>query len=255
LLRDRADDTAQHLVTRLSRELSATADGRPRPGTLPPTETDDAPRVRVSDVMTSDVTMVAASASLRTAAAVLFSEGISGAPVVGDDGALVGVVSEHDLLARQAPPASGLGRRVAEQRRRHYAQSVAAACSLPAVVVAPDASVRDAAQMMLEHNIARLVVTEGGAIVGIVTRHDVLAALLRADDLVAATIDRMLRDRNEPGVTATVVDGVVALKGAVRMRSVATGLPRIVGGLDGVVSVETNLRWDTDDTRPVVRTH
>ncbi|MBW3604534.1 MAG: CBS domain-containing protein [Actinobacteria bacterium] len=255
MLRDGAEQTAQHLVTQLSRVLSATDGDQPSPAPPPATDQGSTPGMRVHEVMTSEVRMVTATASLRAAAATLFAAGISGMPVVGDDGALIGVITTADLLARQAPPAMGIGAQVADRRRRHDAVTAADACSSPAIVVTPDATVRDAARHMLDHDVARLVVIDRGAIVGIVSRHDVLAALLRADDLIAAAIDKVLRDRDETAVTAAVSDGVVTLTGAVGLRSVAAALPRIVSGLDGVVSVETNLRWDTDDVRPVAPTH
>ncbi len=255
LLRDRAEQTAQDLLALLSQELVSTVDHAPAHGDVhAASDGMEAGPMRVRDVMTADVRVVDVTASLRTAAAVLFFAGISGAPVVGDDGELVGVISEQDLLAKQAPPAHGIGRRVAEQQRRHYARTAADACSAPAVVITPDGSLRDAARMMLEHNVARLVVTEHGGVAGIVTRHDVLAGLLRADDLMEAAIDRMLRDRNAPDVTAGVTDGVVTLTGSVQLRSAAAALPRMISEVDGVLSVETNLQWRIDDCAPLART-
>lgn len=255
VLRDCAEQTAQHLVTQLSRVLSADDDDQPPSPTPPPAaDRGSTPRMRVRDVMTTDVRMITAAANLRAAAAVLFAAGISGMPVVGDDGALIGVITTADLLSRQAPPAMGFGAQVADRRRRQDALTAVDACSSPAIVVTPDATVRDAARRMLDHDVARLVVIDRGAVVGIVSRHDVLAALLRADDLIAAAIDKVLRDHDETAVAAAVSDGVVTLTGAVGLRSVAAALPRIVSGLDGVVSVATNLRWDTDDVRSVAPT-
>ncbi len=101
--------------------------------------------------------------------------------------------------------------------------------------------------MMLEHGVARLVVVSQGRITGIVSRHDALASLLRADDALAAAISRLLRHLDEGDVVATVVDGHVTLDGTVAARSRAATLPAQVHALDGVMSVKTSIRWSKDD--------
>jgi CBS domain-containing protein len=252
VLHDLAQDTAQWLVRSLAHELAKTV----APAPIAPSHTDPDDRgvrspMRVRDVMTTDVRVIDSSSGLRAAAAMLFTGHISGAPVVDDDGELIGVLSERDILATQAPRAHGFGRRAAGQRRRHDAHTAADACSSPALVIAPDTAVREAAATMLDRDISRLVVVAQGRIVGIITHHDVLAALLVADDQVTAAVERLLLDEGASDVAVSVSDGTVALTGAVRLRSTASALPRLVNALDGVAAVETKLRWRIDDlTRP-----
>lgn len=246
-LRDLAQETAQWLVRPLTHELAKAAARATAPATTGSSEVRIPSPMRVRDVMTKDVRVIDATAGLRTAAAMLFTGHISGAPVVDDDGELVGVLSERDILAKQAPRVHGFGRRAAEQRRRQDARTARDACSSPALVTAPDAPLRQAAAVMLEHDVSRLVVVGQGTIVGIITHHDVLAALLLADDQVTAAVEQLLLDHDAPDVAVSVADGMVALTGAVRLRSTASALPRLVNALDGVTTVETQLRWHVDD--------
>lgn len=247
VLRDLAQATAQWLVRSLAHEL-ANAGARTRTPAPVGAHHGHVPSpMRVRDVMTADVRVIEATAGLRAAAAMLFTGRISGAPVVSGDGELVGVLSERDILAKQAPRVHGFGRRAAEERRRQDARTAGDACSSPALVITPEAPLRQAAAVMLEHDVSRLVVVARGAIVGIITHHDVLAALLLADDQVTAAVEQLLLDQDAPDVAVSVSDGTVALTGAVRLRSTASALPRLVTALDGVASVETQLRWHVDD--------
>jgi CBS domain-containing protein len=116
--------------------------------------------------------------------------------------------------------------------------------------VAPDTTVRDAARTMLAHAVSRLVVVADGRIEGVVTRHAVLAALLRADRAVEAAVSGLLAERDEPDVAATVANGTVELSGQARRRSTAEVLPREISAIGGVVSVDTRLRWRDDDLVP-----
>lgn len=248
VMRDRAEETAQRLVRALARELGTTA---AQVHGAPPVPTGGdggipAP-VRVRDVMTTDVRAINGSAGLRAAAGLLFTGNFSGAPVVDDGGELIGVLSERDILANQAPRAHGFGRRAAEQRRRQDARTAADACSAPALVIGPDAALRDAAAMMLDHDVSRLIVIAQGGIVGIVTHHDVLSALLLADDQVTVVVEQLLASLEAENVDLVVSDGAVAVSGSVRLRSTAASLPRLITDLDGVSSVETTLRWEIDD--------
>lgn len=234
-----ARHTARRLVRRLGEELStavASDDDRPAVGV------GSAAQLRVRDVMTPDPVVLSAEGSLRDAARLLYSAGISGAPVVDDGGQLIGVLSERDLLTKEAPPAYGT-----RARRRHEAATVIEACSRPARTVHPDTRLRETARLMLIHGVSRLVVVADGAIRGIVTRHDVLRALFRADRVVEAAVSALLRDRDEPDVTAFVTNGDVQLSGVARRRSSAHLLPEEVSAIDGVMSVDTRLRWRDDD--------
>ena len=117
--------------------------------------------------------------------------GISGAPVLGAHGEVVGVLSEADLLVNQALWPGGTGRKAERAGARRDPVLVGDACSRPAVTTDVDASLGDAAQLMLDRDVARLVVLEGAAIAGIVTRHDVLKAWDRTDFAIDADVERL----------------------------------------------------------------
>src|SRR5688500_4740022 len=105
--------------------------------------------MRVRDVMTREVCIVAPGMSLHDVAHLLVERGISGAPVVDASGELIGVISEGDFLLKergQPRRASGmdrfLGRPDQTGLRRLTAQTAVQAMSAPAVTIAPDRTLR-----------------------------------------------------------------------------------------------------------------
>lgn len=245
-----AERTADRLLDGLARALAQTGAREQLPAVTPST-TPLAP-MRVADVMTPDPVLLDAEQPLRTAALLLFHSDISGAPVVDADGALIGVLSEADLIDKQARPRSGLGRGVSQARRRRSAVTVGQACSRPARVTAADATLRDAAREMLDHDIARLVVVHRSRIAGIVTRHDVLQALIRTDEAIRHAVDAVLHGQEEPDVTAAVEWGVVTLAGTATRLSRIRRLVAYTEAIDGVMQVDADhLHFREDDVTPV----
>jgi CBS domain-containing protein len=263
-MRHVAERTAEELVQRLADQLMAAAQGGvPEQGTaegpgeaagtmgpLPATGIDQVHRLTVRDVMTPDPLVLDEQLPVRTAALLLFHYGVAGAPVVSEIGELVGVLSEADLLEKEAFPATGLGRAAIRSDRRREAVTVGEACSRPARVTHPDAGLHAAARVMLDHKVARLVVVDAGRLVGIMSRHDLLRALIRSDAEIQAGVDAVLRALAEPSVTATVEWGVVRLEGSARYRSRVPYIVRSLSEVDGVVTVAGDLEWDDDDVAP-----
>jgi CBS domain-containing protein len=112
--------------------------------------------------------------------------GISGMPVV-QDGRVIGVVSETDVLykERTIPHRDGLVDSIAHYaedppRAKVEAQTAREAMTAPAVTVAPERSVADAAALMLDVGIDRLPVISGGLLAGILTRADIVRAFAYA---------------------------------------------------------------------------
>jgi CBS domain-containing protein len=140
--------------------------------------------------MSSTVISVPPSLRLKERAQLLTEHQISGVPVVDGD-AVVGVVSEADVLMKQVGrPISrrrplewifGEARDVEEVRRRH-ATIVREAMSSPAITISPDQPVAEAARTMVDRKVNRLPVVDGSRLVGIVTRADLVRAYVRPDD-------------------------------------------------------------------------
>ena len=209
--------------------------------------------MRVRQLMTENVVSVTPDASLRDAAAVLVEHGVSGVPVVeGDE--VVGVLSEGDIVMR----ASGGTERgglltwlfdLGIDNERITAQTVAEAMSSPAVTVAPNRPVHEAARLMVDEAVNRLPVVDDGKLVGILTRADIVRAFTRPDGELADEIrDEILRRTfwAEPGaVKVAVTDGRVTLVGEVETEADMEMLPLFVSRVPGVVSVSADLRART----------
>jgi len=122
---------------------------------------------------------------------------------------------------------------------------VGEAMTSPAVTIAPERSVADAATLMLDLSIDRLPVVQGGQLVGIVTRSNLVRAFTRRDDEIAEEIrsagvlQRLWVDPAQ--VDVTVEDGNVVLAGAVDTPELADSLVAFVERTPGVVSVESRL--------------
>jgi CBS-domain-containing membrane protein len=213
--------------------------------------------MKVLDVMTSDVTTVAPDTPLKDVAQVLTDLGVSGLPVV-EGGAVVGVVSEADILVKERgvqPPHHGLagllfsgGVAVGDKLR---AVTAGEAMTSPAITIAPGRAVSEAAGRMIDANVNRLpVVNEDGALVGIVTRADLVRAFVRADEEIAREIREDVVMRTlwiEPEqVSVVVAHGAVRLAGHVGSRSDAELAESLARRVPGVVSVESSLSWDVD---------
>jgi CBS domain-containing protein len=180
--------------------------------------------VKIAELMQRDVVTVTPETSLKAVAALLVERRISGVPVVLPDGRVCGVVSEADILHKeQQLELSGfLGRlldRAYGDGQRFAARSAADAMTAPAVTVAPGADVSEAARLMIEKRVNRLPVVESSALVGIVTRADLVRAFQRSDAAIAEEIAQEVLLRTlwiAPGsVDVLVEDGVVTLRGAV----------------------------------------
>lgn len=131
--------------------------------------------VRVSDIMTKEVRTLGRNDTLDLAQDLMAFERIRHLPVL-DEGLVVGVVSQRDLFRSGLAIALGYGERA--QQRLLKTLRVKEVMSEPPVTIAPDATVKEATRLMLEHKIGCLPVVERGALVGIVTETDLLRYLL-----------------------------------------------------------------------------
>lgn len=207
-------------------------------------------QLTVGDIMTVDPITFPADQSLRAAAEVLLRHGISGAPVVDSAGRVVGVLSERDLLDKAAEPPRGIGRDDRRARERHNGLLVGDVCTRPARTTAADTSVRQAAEEMASHDVDRLVVLDGGRHVGILTRTDVLKVLIRAQDELEEAVREVLGTVDADEVDMVVREGVVTLTGEIELRSNLRVISSRLAAIDGVIDVQADLSWRTDDVLP-----
>ena len=152
--------------------------------------------MRARDLMTTNLVTIPPDAPLEALARVLSERGISGAPVVDADGALLGMVTESDLIRRLAAkedaPKSwvlGLLASAAEQAARfarthgHRARDV---MTTDIASVTEDTSIEHVAHIIEEKKIRRVPVLRDGKLVGVVSRSDLIRALLAAPGSLAA---------------------------------------------------------------------
>ncbi|NKK75407.1 CBS domain-containing protein [Rhizobium leguminosarum bv. viciae] len=212
----------------------------------------------VKDVMTTKVVGVSADNSVRRAAEVMLTNHISGVPVIDDAGYLVGIISEGDLLRRTELGQGaifGLEDQAlsAEEKAKAYVKSsawrVADVMTRDPVVVEEDASLVRVSGLMQEHGIKRIPVMKEGALVGIVSRADLLKAIITANQDETAPGDEAIRRSitirlsentglEGKDMTVTVTDGVVHLWGNVdtaECRKAARVAVESVRGVRGVV--------------------
>ena len=214
--------------------------------------------MKVEDVMTREVLTVTPGTSLKEAARLLAKYEISGLPVVDNQDRLLGIVSEADVLPKEAggaQPRSTLawlaGFDVEVERSKLEARLVGEAMTAPAVTIEAHRPVSLAAKLMIERGVNRLPVVAAGELVGIVTRADLVRAFIRSDAEIADEIcdDVVRRLRLERKlVQVEVDDGDVTLAGTVDTRVDAQSLVAQVTKVPGVVGVHSQLRWTDDDT-------
>jgi CBS domain-containing protein len=185
--------------------------------------------------MTRDVVAVDPEMPVREAARILAERGFTSLPVVDPDGHLVGIVTEADILRERLPddPRSHL-RPVADPP--DPPGSVGDVLSSTVICLGPAADIADAAAVMSESNIRAIPVVDGGRLIGIVSRRDLLRTLIRDDDDVRADVQQRLDAyAGEPGRwKAHVEDGVVTIHGRVsddRERDLICALARTVPGV------------------------
>jgi CBS domain-containing protein len=137
----------------------------------------------VGDVMRRRPITIDPDAPLGTALAVMAERGVRHLPVVADDGRLIGMLTDRDVRSAVIAPAlaerlpARWRRRAKILQKRGEALRVRDAMTWDCVTTAPDASLAQAAAIMLDGRFGCLPVVESGRLVGILTERDVLRAL------------------------------------------------------------------------------
>jgi CBS domain-containing protein len=193
--------------------------------------------------MTTDVVTLRPSSSIKEAAATLSEHAIASAPVVADDGTLVGIVSELDLLAHDIPP-DPLAHLLPAPSDLPPPAVVAEVMTRRVITLPPDADAAEFLRHMLADRIVCIPVTEDDRLVGVVSRRDLLRLLARPDEDIAADVEAALAAALPgEGWRARVVDGLAELAGA---GAGAGGEPRVAArvaqSVPGVIRVHVGGR-------------
>lgn len=211
----------------------------------------------LAEVMTRNVITIGPDASLKEVARTLHDNDVSALPVVDTRHRPIGVISEADLLRRQAglpDPQGRPGLRGPDGEGGHACEARTAGdlMSAPVLTARPGWSLVESARYMHDRGVKRLpVIDEVGTVVGIVSRSDLLLPLLRGDgairdEIVHEVLGQTLR-MAPSGITVAVTDGVVRLSGRVEERSSIPLVERLCCSVDGVLSVEQSLDYAFDD--------
>jgi CBS-domain-containing membrane protein len=205
----------------------------------------------VAEVMTYNVVAVRREAEFKEIVAVMHRRRVSAFPVLDDFDRVIGVVSEADLLPREAYPAWPRGAGRERHRRVPDKASALTARELmtsPAITIGPYATVMEAARTMHSRRVKRLpVIDDEGRLLGIVSRVDLLGVYDRPDEQIRTEIAERLLARDfvlDPReFTVSVSNGIVTISGKLDQHDLAIRLLRSVWEVAGVVDVRDRLSY------------
>ena len=222
--------------------------------------------MKASDLMTSFVVAVRADATIEYAAQLMLQYRISGLPVTDSDGAVLGIITESDLLrraetgtenrhARWASLLIAPGRLAQEYVRAHGCK-VAEVMTERVFIVTPETPLADLVALMETKHVKRVPVVDQGRLVGIVSRADVMATLvgLLSEKPAGAATDAEIREKvlaeidSQPwgprdGIDVVVTNGVVVLKGMIPDERERAALRVAAENVPGVKAVHDRLVW------------
>ena len=201
--------------------------------------------------MTTRVIWVKKDATFREMAVALKEHRVSAFPVVDDDHKVIGVVSEADMLTKEAlDDEPGVLAGILHRRDQAKARGVTAGDLMTTAVVAvrPEDTVEHAAKLMYDRRVKRLPVTDAdGHLVGIISRADVLSVFDRTDEAIRNEItEEVLLSEflaDPLAFTVTVTDGIVTLSGRPETNETGHEIVRRVRHLQGVVAVRDRLDY------------
>lgn len=219
---------------------------------------------KVGSVMTTEVVRAEYGTPFKEVARLLGDHRISGLPVVDEDDKVIGVISETDLMIRQAETPdpyepkkrfrfTALTRAGRERAAKAKARTAGQLMSEPPITAHADDTIVEAARTMAQHHIERLpVLDEEHRLVGIVTRRDLLQVFLRPDaEIRGEVIDEVLVRAlwvPPPSIDVSVVEGVVTLSGHMERKSETEIAVSMTRQIDGVVAVVGKLTFRLDDS-------
>ncbi len=220
--------------------------------------------MHAADIMTSKVLTVAPEATIDAAMRLMLDNAISGLPVVDAGGQLVGMVTEGDFLRRAELGTErrrprwleillGPGR-IADEYAHSRGRKVAEVMTRDVTSVAGDTPVAELVRLMERRRIKRVPVLRDGALVGIVTRANLLRALASVAAAAPSAGDRAIRERllaelerqswtPRSSIDVVVRNGVVQLWGIILDEAQRRALKVAAENVPGVTAVEENTVW------------
>jgi CBS domain-containing protein len=146
------------------------------------------------DIMTTDVVTVSPGLPVKDAARLMVDRRLGALPVV-EDGRLVGIVTEGDLIMQDVkvrfpttihlldafifyPPSQD---RMESELKKAVAATVGQVMTTEVVKIGPEASLEDLATTMVDRDVSRIPVLEDGELVGIVSKSDIVAAIAASE--------------------------------------------------------------------------
>ena len=232
--------------------------------------------MRVTDLMTRNCISVLPSTTLADVARIMLENHVTGLPVLDTDGKLLGIVSEGDLLRRAELGTDGqpmnwlkallMPSSVAENYVVTHARHVSGVMTKNPVSVTPATELNDVAEVMLRRHIKRLPVLDEGRLVGVISRTDLLRALMRKlietkADATDEEIRKYIKSEMDHaswaphhGIHIHVKEKVVDLEGAVFSDEERRGLLVIAENTPGVKEVQDHLMYVDPRSGPVFPT-
>jgi CBS domain-containing protein len=222
--------------------------------------------MNASDVMTREILSVRPDTTVAEAIRTMLDNRISGLPVIDEAGRLAGVLTEGDLMRRGETGTErqrsrwleilmGPGRLAGEYVRTH-GRKIGEVMTRDVVSVTLDTPLKEVVELMERHRIKRVPVLHGEVLVGILSRADLLRALLGAlqEEESPATNDGEIRERilgelakaawmPRDGIAITVENGVVDLNGVILDEKEREALRVAAENVPGVRAVEDHLVW------------
>lgn len=215
--------------------------------------------MRVRDNMTRDVITVAPTTPIHEVASLMANHGVSGLPVLDEKGAVVGIVTEADLLVRHKPRTRTSwwhlfldGDRLAREFQRAVGTTAGEVMTREVISIGPDLPIETAAAILHEQKIRRVPVVADGALVGILSRGDLVKALAGAPPRSVAPVSdvRLVEAMQaciaaEPwtprGLVVEAAAGVLTLWGLVNTQAERAALETMARSIQGVQGVNNQL--------------
>ena len=221
--------------------------------------------MKASEIMTPDVISADPDATVLQAARYMLLHHISGLPVIDKTGALVGILSEGDFLRRRETHTDrrpsrwleflmGPGKLAAEYTHTHGSK-VSEVMTTKMHTISEDTPLEKIVEMMERYRIKRVPVLRGKKVVGIVTRANLMHAMVslaRGEPKTtsdAAIRQELLRElKNEKWALSSMInvvvhDGVVELWGAIVDERQGEALKVAAENIPGVKEVKNHLAW------------